>query len=457
MKNSERIYQNLPIWLQNLACSATGWNIRRKRYGAAFHSALADYERRLTATRATLEEFKQARLSGFVSHALTTTPYYRNRKREFEIPDGFLSLPILTKSIVQHDILAFRSESIPSSHCMTHHTSGTTGRGLVFPCTHESQRHQWAVWWRYRHSLGIQMDQWCGVFGGRSVVPRGQSVPPFWRINRPAKQIIFSGYHLRTDWLDTYINEINRRQLTWLHGYPSHLTLVAKRLLESGKRLTVPMQIITTGAESLLDHQKETMKRAFGCEVCQHYGLAEGVANISECRFGILHVDEDYSMVEFLPVAGTAASKIVGTNFTNLAFPLLRYDTGDLAFGVRDGGRCPCGREGRTVDRIDGRIEDYIVLKDGTKVGRLDHILKDMVAVREAQFVQRTPGKLVLRIVRGPEYSQETEKAIKQESTSRLGKDLDLEFEYRDQIPRNEGGKLRFVISELGSGPLSKS
>jgi phenylacetate-CoA ligase len=396
MKNSERIYESLPIWLQNVACSATGWNIQRNRYGAEFHSALAEYERRLTATRASLEEFKKARLSEFVSHSIAATPYYRATIPESDSAGAFSSLPVLNKSTVQADIRSFRSESIPPSHCMTHHTSGTTGRGLVFPCTFESQRHQWAVWWRYRRALGIQMDQWCGVFGGRTVVPRSQSAPPFWRINRPARQIIFSGYHLRPDWLDSYINEINRRQVTWLHGYPSHLTLLAQRLIETGKSLAHPVRIITTGAESLLDHQKETIKKAFGCEVRQHYGLAEGVANISECRFGTLHVDEDYSFVEFLPVAGTAASKIVGTNFTNLAFPLLRYDTGDLAFGVRDGGRCPCGREGRTVDRIDGRIEDYIVLKDGTKVGRLDHILKDMVAVREAQFVQRIPGKLVL-------------------------------------------------------------
>ena len=51
---------------------------------------------------------------------------------------------------------------------------------------------------------------------------------------------------------------------------------------------------------------------------------------------------------------------------------------------------------------IDGRSEDYLVLSDGAKVGRLDHIFKDLTDVVEAQFVQRSKGKVDLMYVSRP-------------------------------------------------------
>ena len=85
-------------------------------------------------------------------------------------------------------------------------------------------------------------------------------------------------------------------------------------------------------------------------------GLAEAVANISECERGRLHVDEDFAAVEFVPEQTGRRHRIVGCNFTNLATPLLRYDTGDLA--VLDDDGCDCGRPGRVVASVDGRQED---------------------------------------------------------------------------------------------------
>ncbi len=95
--------------------------------------------------------------------------------------------------------------------------------------------------------------------------------------------------------------------------------------------------------------------------------------------------------------------RIVGTNFTNIAFPLLRYDTVDIA--TITGKICDCGRTGRVVDKIDGRSEDYIVLKNGAKIGRLDQIFKDLVNIKEAQIYQREKGKIEIKVVRNKEYS----------------------------------------------------
>src|SRR5258708_7687589 len=124
--------------------------------------------------------------------------------------------------------------------------------------------------------------------------------------------------------------------------------------------------------------------------------MAEGAATASEGECGTLHVDEDFAAVEFVPAAD-GALRVVGTNFTNAATPLIRYDVGDLVtLGVSP---CQCGRPGRTVAAVDGRQEDYIVLSNGARLGRLDHVFKDLINIREAQIRQRRAGEITVRIV----------------------------------------------------------
>ena len=158
-------------------------------------------------------------------------------------------------------------------------------------------------------------------------MPREQMDPPFWRMNLPGRQVVFSGYHMSAKNLPSYCAELRRRQPPWLHGYPSLLTLLAAHLHETGFDLGYQVRWVTIGAESLLPHQAAMIERAFGVKPIQHYGLAEGVANVSECELGSLHVDEDFAAVEFLPLEQTALYRIVGTDFSNPAMPLIRYDS----------------------------------------------------------------------------------------------------------------------------------
>jgi phenylacetate-CoA ligase len=162
---------------------------------------------------------------------------------------------------------------------------------------------------------------------------------------------------------------------------------------------------------------------------------------------GVLHVDEDFAAVEFIPNPDGPGHKVIGTNFTNPATPLLRYDVGDLV--TLSDTACPCGRPGRVVEQVDGRLEDYVVLKSGARLGRLDHIFKDLVNVREAQFYQDRPGEILIRVVRSENYTDADERALMEAALKRVGDAADLRIEYVDGLQRSAGGKLRFVVSEL--------
>lgn len=450
--NLEDLYKRLPIALQHAACSMEGWRLLKRRYGPTYEKFERTLDEQSTFGEKALQLLRTERLKQHLSTA-QHCPFWRERFKHHGVVSDSADpwaevekIPILTKIEVQGETERIRIPRYLAGDLVSCHTSGTTGSGLAFWETKTAEQERWAVWWRYRHWHGISQDMWCGYFGGRSVVPLEQSAPPFWRLNYPGRQILFSGYHLSPSTATAYLDALDHFSPPWLHGYPSLLSLVASYLLERRRPLKRAPIIVTTGAENLLPQQKSLMEEAFRCPVRQHYGQAESVANISECPNGHLHVDEDFSFVEFIPLENHPdVYRVIGTNWSNPAFPLFRYDTGDLVQGLETVPVCRfCGR---VVDSIDGRKEDYIHLPNGVRLGRLDHIFKDLTLIREAQIYQPDRQTLVLRIVRREGYDLQAEQRLLKEARKRLGDDITIRLDYVSSLERGRTGKLRFVVT----------
>lgn len=456
------LYDRSPVALQNLAVNASGWFTARRRFDGRFHVLL---ERLLGQVELEPEQFaalRDERIRRYVEHCTSTVPHWQRRFSELGIDprqirglDDLSLLPVLTKSEARQIGQDLRSNSWPGHRCTARGTGGTTGASLRFWASQDAVREQWAVWWRAWHRLGIPWNTWCGYFVGIDVVPARQSSPPFWRINHPRRQVMFSIFHLRPQTLSSYVDELRRRQLPWLHGYPSVLAVLARYLLESGDDLGYAPRWVTTGAENLMPSQIRVLTTAFGVQPRQVYGLAEGVANISECDRGTLHVDEDFAAVEFLAnPQDPSTARLVGTNLSNLAFCLLRYDTGDLV-SATPAPSCPCGHPGRVVSELDGRREDTIILADGTRLGRLAHIFQGLNCIREAQIRQSRVGAVTIRLVPVPGFGAGERESVLAAARRRLGASTAIDLELVTELPRSRNGKLRFVVSEIAGDRAS--
>lgn len=452
--NKMDIYYKLPIFAQNVACYFQGRRIVKTRYSQHFWSYLKDYESRSDWTYEQLIEYRNMKLQRMIKHCYETVPYYKklfNEKginyNEIKTIDDLKILPILSKSEVKANINSFISTVIPKSKLKIHPTGGTTGSGLSFYTTDEEEAEQWAVWWRYRRNLGIDIDMWCGNFGGKTIVPIENKKPPFWRYNTPCKQIFFSGYHINEQNALYYADEIKKRNIKWLHGYPSNLANLASCLLAKGIKLDI--KNVTIGSENLYDYQRELILEAFNTMPCQHYGLTEGVANISQRKDGNLYVDEDFSVVEFIPMNESSYS-IIGTSLSNWAMPLIRYDTGDQATINKLGGK-NYDIGGRIIKQINGRTNEFIVLEDNTRISSaaLSLVFKDIIAIKEAQIVQKEKNYILVRIAKTGIYSPSDEEKTTKALKERLGKDMRIDYQYTDVLPRTSSGKMKLVISEI--------
>jgi len=446
--NLEKIYSHLPLSLQNLGLRIKSSRINKIRYSPGFHSLLDEYNSMSFFSEKEIREYRDKRLEEFCRIAGNNSFYKNSGICSFS---NFHNQKILEKPVVKENVRNILNEN--GYDTIDAHTSGTTGSGLVFKTSLKALQEQFAVWWRYRMWHGISFGLLCGYFGGRRIVPISLKKPPFYRMAPSINELMFSGYHLNEETAKDYVEGLNKYRPAWLHGYPSMIALLASYIIDQNLKLELDVKWITIGTENLMPHQSNVIQKAFGVKPIQHYGQSEAVANISECPEGSLHVDEDFSYVEFEKLEGTQY-KIIGTNFTNPVFPLVRYDTGDIV--TITGKSCGCGRPGRVVDEIDGRSEDYIILKNGTRVGRLDHIFKDMVNIREAQIVQKEKGKIEVRVVKLKNYGSRDEGLLLKDLKSYLN-DIEVDIVYTDRIEKTENNKLRFVVSDLTPSPFSNA
>jgi phenylacetate-CoA ligase len=435
--------------------------MRRERYGRCFRrtfqwlkeSDFWPYER--------LRDYQTRRLREMVDHCYQTVPYYHRlfdslgvKPQDIRTAEDLKVLPILNKEEVRSNVDQFISTRFARSELSRVTTSGTTGAGLEFWHQPTTLEFQWAVWWRFRDRFGLKLSDRHANFGGKPVVPRGQTRPPFWRQNLALHQTYFSSYHLTPENMRHYVEYLDRRRYVYYCGYPSVLSILAEFMVENSLCISRPPRLVATGSETLLLNQARLISQALGCDVVDQYGAAEQICNMSRCPKGLYHEDMEQGIIERDVVETTSegtTARIIATGLVDMAMPLLRYDIGDLATFVDR--KCPCGRASPVAIRLDGRTEAVIRTPDGRRIGRMARVFAEMDNVYESQIVQDRLDHLTVRVVRKSGYGEADEKTFRGKIEDIVGPDVRISFEYVDRIPREANGKLRAVISMLDRVP----
>lgn len=453
----ESIYPHLPVFLQNAACWYYGQKESRLRFGREFDAYLRELVDSEKWSASEIEAYQNEKLQELVRHAYENVPYYRERWKSLKISPSEIrtsadlyKLPILTKEEVRQHAEKFISQKAPRDQLFPRHTSGTTGKALHFYMTREAIAFQWAVWWRHRLRFGIAPGTWHANFTGQRVVPITQQNPPYWRWNRPMRQMLINMQSLAPDKIGSIVEFLNSRRYEFYSGYPSFIHMLACHASDKGLRLSDPPRIIFTGAENVLDFQRRDIHAFTGAVLSDHYGSTEACVNASRCPKFVYHEDFEFCIMEGIQRnPGDSFKTIVSTGFACDAFPFIRYEVGDAA--VWSDTRCDCGRNSAVVLRIEGRSDDYIVTPEGARIARLDYLFKDALNLKEAQIIQEKLGEIRVLAVRRDTFTAKDEAEIRRDIKTWLSPSLAVTFDYVDEIPREPSGKFRGVLSRLNS------
>lgn len=456
-KSIRSLYFALPQTAKNLISSVYGFQQRRARYGETFYKTLDFLRESQYWTNDKLFEYQNEQTEKFLAEVIPNTVFYKNNSRYQE--NDFKNFPIVSKQDLRRDLKNFYHQNLKNISHIWAHTSGTTGSAIVFPISREHFEREYAF-----HALAYE---WGGISltnrdkvafcSGHPVAPPDRKKPPFWVYDYANNWLYFSSYHLTSENLKSYIQELDKFQPVMLGGYPSSIYLLALAYEKYGSG-KLKLKSISTSSETLLDFQREKIETVFQTKVFNLYGNTEKCAYIVECEKGELHLKMEHSKVEILndqnePCVFGETGRLVSTCFGNRAFPLIRYDLGDVVT-ISENQKSVCGRGGVLIEKIIGRIEDYIVTPDNRFVGRLDHLFKDSLNVREAQIIQKQKDEITIRLVCENDFSESDEQLILNEAHLRLGNKIKINFEQVSEIARTANGKFRFIVSEIPQDDL---
>lgn len=398
------------------------------------------------------------KVKALIQHAYETVPYYRKvmddegiSPRDIQGYDDLIHLPVLTK-----DIIRDRMDSLPckrpSKALYERKTGGSTGMVLHFLKESDSLAKNDAIMYRCYSWYGIDIGDKQARFWG---VP----VEPVARLKEQIKDFILnririSAFDITEETCLREFERIRRYQPAYFYGYTTAIYGFGQALKKAGKDLKgINLKAVICTAEKMYAHHKMLFDEIFDCPVVDEYGSSENGIIAFQCSKGNMHIMSDHLAVEILDkdnrrVQTGELGKVVITDLSAYAMPLIRYEIGDMARGTEEA--CTCGINLPLMEIVEGRKEDFIRTSEGKMIhaAYLCYTLKDN-AVHEFKMYQKDLNRLLVQIVKAQSFNSETEKKLDKKLRSALGNDMNIDFEYVERIPREQSGKLRYFVSEM--------
>jgi len=190
-------------------------------------------------------------------------------------------------------------------------------------------------------------------------------------------------------------------------SYLLHMGEVADKMGVSIAKDT-KLKTAILGAEPWTEKMRERMESWLGIKAYDIYGTSElSGPMFTECtEQNGFHIWSDIALTEIIdpqtgePVAPGERGELTVTILQKEALPMIRYRIGDIT--TMDEEPCPCGRTHPRVHRIEGRVDDMLIIR-GINVfpSQVEHALMGVPEVgQHFQIVVDRKGALDDMMVR---------------------------------------------------------
>lgn len=409
--------------------------------------------------RQQVEAYQRARLADLVHYAGVKSPYYRALFSSHGISTGsadlseFSKIPVTTKHDIRNNLDKFISDDYRKEDLVKAKTGGSTGVSLELYFDEECQE--------YRNAAQLLADRWSGwdlgmkkaSVWGNPPVPKG--VKQTLRHHLLDRTIYLDTMDLNPQSMGAFVQRWRREQPGAVFGHAHSIYIFAKYLVDEGITDLRPEGIVATSM-MLLEHERKVIELAFDCKVTNRYGCEEVGLIACECEeHQGMHLNMPHVYVEFLdandqPVAPGEPGKIVLTDLNNRAMPLIRYRVEDV--GVYSERECGCGRGFPMLERLEGRVADFLKLQSGGQVAGIslvERTLTKVPGVEQMQLVQESIDQVLINRVKGQEYDVHTDPNLISALREVFDEQVDLVIQDVPSIPQEASGKYRFSICKV--------
>jgi phenylacetate-coenzyme A ligase PaaK-like adenylate-forming protein len=437
--------------------------LHAKWEGNSVPSHLERFEASQWLSADALETLRLDRLTMLLKHAYANCPFYTARFKACDFnPEDFrgfedlLAIPPLTKQDILDHAPQMKARNLPDDQIVPDKTGGSTGQPLHFFMDRDRVYS--------RNAAALRHDRWTGwdigykaayLWGHRQDQAHTASRLSDLRVRLLDRMCVLDTSSITRDKLESYRHELLAFKPHVYIAYANSVYLYARYLQESGKQVYHRPKAIITSAEMLDPERRSVIESVFGCDVFDRYGSRETGVIASECReHQGLHICAETQHLEFIrhgrAVAPGEQGKIVLTDLMNVGMPFIRYEIGDV--GVPTAGSCECGRGLPLMEVAAGRVTDFLLTPDGRIVSGASltiYLIANAPGVSQAQLIQEEHGRILLKIVKGPDFSDATTRFFAKQIPEFFGTDMKYDLEFVDRIPVTASGKHRFSICRL--------
>jgi phenylacetate-CoA ligase len=363
-------------------------------------------------------------------------------------------LPILTKSFYQKDIIKLLSRGYKTKDVYIGQTSGSSGHPFYFAKNKYAHAISHAQWIRKYKQHNLNVDDKQARFYGIPVsgLSRYKELFKDFLQNRTR----FPVFDLSDGILEKFLLQFKYEKYVYIYGYTSSITLFAKYLLSKRKSLIdvcPSLRFCIVTSEVCTPEDKLKIEKAFGIKVLNEYGASEvGQMAFTDTNDRWVLSKEDLYF-EIVDIKGNKVpygqeGRILVTSLFNKAFPVIRYEIGDIGIIKRY-------NNDLILEKLTGRTNDFAVLPSGKISPGLTFyyisksILEKSNSIKEFIIKQTKLNKFVFEIVGLKEITNEEKKLIKQQAEIYLEPGLTIEIKMKAKLTRPNSGKIKHFYSMI--------
>jgi phenylacetate-CoA ligase len=416
---------------------------------------------------AAIERAQSRRVRKMVSHAFRTVPYYRETMTHPGLlPHEFLSardlsrLPVIEREQLQRDPEYFQSDSHRMGEDLESRSGGSTGapRGVkwdtaaIFQNAAHAERERSII----AQAVGRFVNYRETVIG--SLYGSDREIQQLYadRAILPSRSRVQYQNISLLDSPDTNIPLLNEFRPDVIRSYGSYLDRLFTHVHATGAVFHKP-KVVFYDADELPERARRLIADEFGICILSAYQAVEAFKIGFECeQHSGIHLNADLYPVRLVDddlqeVVAGESGEVVVSNLVNRATVLLNYRLGDVAHMLPAG--CACGRTLPLMSFIEGRTDDWVTLSSGEAIHpqSIRTLFTNERKIFQYQVIQRRLDHFTVALAGIAENAILAERIVGR-FRDRFGQAVSVDVAFVASIEPSVGGKIRPVISLVGSG-----